>query len=281
MIRIKCVDKYKLEGDLFYSRLDNKKNKILIINSATGVSRKMYKNYAVFMAANGIDTLIYDYRGIAGSRPKNLRKFNASFSDWGEKDFDSVIDFVKMEFPSHKILVLGHSIGGTIIGMSEKCALISGIVNIGAQTSYYKDWNEQRVKMYLLWHVIFPLVTSIFGYFPGKRLNMLEDIPKGVVRQWDSRKKEPNMVKQLDEIGQNVFYDLFKGKLLTLAIEDDIIGTPIAIERVTKLFVNAQRKMELIKPESFGAEKIGHFGFFSRKFESTLWKKTLNWFEEV
>ena len=31
--------------------------------------------------------------------------------------------------------------------------------------------------MYRQWHLILPLLTPLFGYFPAKRLGLMEDLP--------------------------------------------------------------------------------------------------------
>ncbi|GAA4278281.1 alpha/beta fold hydrolase [Aquimarina mytili] len=258
------------------------KHKTLIVNSATAVDKKLYHHYAIFMANNGYNVITYDYRGIAESRPKKLRGFKASFADWGQKDFAAVIDFAKKEFPEHKIVTLGHSIGGTIIGMTEKNAAISGVINIGAQTAYYKDWSKnQKTKIYFLWHIFFPSITRIYGYFPGKKLGMLEDIPKGVIDQWHNRRKQVDMKGQLESNGMHFFYDNYTNKLLTLGIEDDPIGTKKAITRIHEEFEKSDKELEIIKLASVPTNKIGHFGFFRRKFQDPLWIKTLNWFDTI
>ena len=178
-------------------------------------------------------------------------------------------------------MVLGHSIGGTLIGMSSKACLVNALINIGAQTAYYKDWSKGRFKLYFLWHVVFPTITGLFGYFPGKKMGLLEDIPKGVVKQWHARRKNPDMVEQLQVAGIKTYFNQFKGTLLTLAIADDIIGTEPAIKRIHELFKNGNRNWETIHPSDFGVDEIGHFGFFKKKFKETLWVKTLNWFDSI
>ncbi len=281
MILIPIKDGYKLAGKL-YTPSDNNKNKVLIINSATGVNKKLYHHYANFMVTNGYSVVIYDYRGVADSRPKKLRGFKASFIDWGQKDFSGILDFVKQEFPDQKIVILGHSIGGTIIGMTQKIHEISGIINIGAQTAYYKDWpRNKRTKIYLLWHIFLPVMTRLFGYFPGKKLRMLEDIPKGVIEQWHNRRKQVNMMKQMEDNGVTFYYKEYTKKLLTLGIEDDPIGTEIAIKRIHDLFINSEKDLEIIRLNQVPTKQIGHFGFFSRKFKDNLWLKTLTWFDHI
>ena len=61
-----------------------------VINSATGVKRAYYHKFAAFLAGKGWSVVIYDYRGIGGSRPKSLRGFEARMRDWGQKDFNGV-----------------------------------------------------------------------------------------------------------------------------------------------------------------------------------------------
>lgn len=280
-IDIPCKDSFVLKGTMYPAKPSSSKKKVLVINSATAVSKDLYKNYALYMSGYGFDVITYDYRGIAASRPKKLRGFQASFSIWGQKDFTDVLQYVKQNYPNYSVLVLGHSIGGTIIGMSENCSLIDGIVNIGAQTAYYKDWDVEKHKLYLLWHVVFPSITKFFGYFPGKWLGLLEDVPKGVIKQWHARRKIHNMTEQLNKSGQKVYYHEFYGKLLTLAIEDDPIGTEKALKRIHDVFTSADKRIELVRPKDIGAEKIGHFGFFSRRFETTLWPKTALYYDTV
>lgn len=282
MIHISATDNYPLSAQLYDPEQEVANQKILIINSATAIDKKLYHHYAIFMAENGYQVITYDYRGIAGSRPKKLRNFSASFIDWGQKDFEGVVNYTKKNFPNHKIITLGHSIGGSIIGMTEKNKEISGIINVGAQIAYYKDWKkDQRTKIYFMWHIVFPAVTKVFGYFPGKKLGLLEDIPKGVVQQWHNQRKHDDMKHQMKLNGTNFFYDSYPNKLLTLGVSDDPIGTLPAIQRIHNLFEKSDKNLEMIQVSKLDTKEIGHFGFFSRKFKHTLWQKTLNWFDQI
>ena len=277
-VNIKCDDDYVLKGDEIVLEGNNEPKGILIINSATGVSRKLYLNYALYMAEKGFVVFLYDYRGIGGSRPASLKGFEATFYCWGAKDLTAVLRYAMKKYRNCKLHVLGHSIGGTIVGMSNYCDSIFAMIHLGAQTAYHKDWKKDRFKLYFLWHVFFPFMTSIFGYFPGRILGLLEDLPKGVVQQWNLRRKHPEMVDQLKQEGRQVFYSKFSGRLLTLQISDDPIGTAVAVRRVHTLFINAKKNVKRINPGDIGHHKIGHFGFFSRKFKDTLWKDTADWF---
>ena len=170
-IVIETEDRFGLKATIYKASKNSIKNCTLIINSATGIGRKFYSRYSKYMASNGFDVITYDYRGIAESRPQKLKGFKADFVIWGERDFSSVIKKSKNLLPINKIVVLGHSIGGTIFGMTLDCQEIEAVIMIGAQTSYYKDWpKKHRVKLYLLWHMVMPFLTNLVGYFSWKKI---------------------------------------------------------------------------------------------------------------
>jgi len=281
-LKIHTDDGFALDACYYPAAEDANQNKNLIINSATAVDKKLYHHYATFMATQGYQVMTYDYRGIAGSRPQRLRGFNASFVDWGRSDFAAVLQHMTSQWPNNKNLVLGHSIGGTLIGMYAACQSIDGLISLGAQTAYYKDWAPgQKFKLYLLWHGLFPLVTALVGYFPGKKLRLLEDVPKGVIQQWHSRRKSADFKQQLNDSGFELFYQNYTGPLLTLGVEDDPIGTEAAITRLHTLFTNADKQLQMLSLAEADTDAIGHFGFFRRTFQQTLWLKTLNWFNRI
>ena len=274
MLKIPCKDGFQLAASHFPAKKEE--GKILIINSATAVDRKLYFHYASWMAEQGYEVFSYDYRGIAESRPKKLRGFPASFRDWGTKDFPAVVDFARSRFPRHKLFVLGHSIGGTLTGMSDTLLQLDGLLTVASQTAYYKDWAaKQRWKIFFLWHAFLPAITSIFGYFPGKRLGILEDVPKGVIAEWKERRKEADLRIQMQSRGEDIFYQNYTGKLLSLGMYDDPIGTKAAVERMHLWYTAAEKHMKMLDHE----EEIGHFGFFRRKFKESLWKESLEFFE--
>lgn len=48
-----------------------------------------------------------------------------------------------------------------------------------------RDWAPcTRNLVPLMLHLASTLLTPMFGYFPGKRLGMVGDLPPGVIRQW-------------------------------------------------------------------------------------------------
>lgn len=259
---------------------------IVIINPATSVRARYYARFAAFLHEHGFDVLTYDYRGIGESRPPSLRDFQAGWLDWGRQDFEAALTFVATRLPGQPIYIVAHSIGGFLIGLAASSHRIKRIFTMGAQYAYWKDYApNQRVSMFIKWHVIMPLVTRLYGYFPGKRLGWLEDTPQGVVRDWtapypdfeDMWRRGPFRLPESELQTLAERFAAVRGETLAVSLADDEFGTIPAIQRLLRYFRNSPRTHLHIEPQDIGQTSVGHFSFFHSRFESSLWHLPLEW----
>src|SRR5205085_6785267 len=124
-----------------------------LVNAGAGITSAYYRRFARFMAAANIPTLLYDYRGIGGSRPRTLRGFPASVEDWGSKDCAAALDWLIARFTGIKRIVIGHSVGGFVTGFAGNGRMVNQMLLVGAHNGYWRDYHQKyRLRMYLLWH---------------------------------------------------------------------------------------------------------------------------------
>lgn len=275
------LDNFPLAGRLWASSFGPSNGYVALVNAGAGIASRYYDRFAAFLAENGIPTLVYDYRGIGRSRPNGLRGFSASVEEWGSKDCAAALSWLHAHFPQAKILVVGHSIGGFVTGFVTNGALIDKMLLVGAHTGYWRDYSPAaRPFMLLLWHLLMPAITSLFGYFPGKRLRLLEDLPKGVALEW-ARRLKPEFwwnLKRADGMPdaariQELLarFAAIHASALAIRFTDDPFATDAATKRLGELFVNASVVQFVLGPTEVGGQSIGHFGFFDARFRSTLW----------
>ena len=67
----------------------------------------------------GFVVITYDYRGVALSKPDQLKGFKASMRTWGNTDYKAVTDFIEEHYPNHRKFLIGHSVGALILGMNK------------------------------------------------------------------------------------------------------------------------------------------------------------------
>lgn len=258
---------------------------MVIINAATSVRCRYYFRFADYLFANGFDVMTYDYRGIGESRPASLKGLKASWSDWGALDFEAMLQRARREFPGQPIDVVGHSFGGCALGLAASAGVIRRAATMGAQFAYWRDYvPAQRWRMLGKWHVLMPLLTRLYGYFPGKRLGWMEDTPAGVVRDWATPhpryEGRPSGRRLAAERSGQPFAQV-SAPILAISVSDDPFGTVAAIERLLGYFDNSTRTHWRIRPEDIGELEIGHFAFFHSRFESRLWPLLLHWLQHA
>ncbi|SFA85874.1 Predicted alpha/beta hydrolase [Collimonas sp. OK607] len=286
-IQIPATDGYPLGACLYYSDALHLPQTVAIINCATGVKAAYYARYAKFLAAHGYLAIAYDYRGIGASRPASLRQLRATKFDWGSKDFEGIMLWVIKNFADAKIVVVGHSIGGVLPGFSASNWRIDRLLTVGAQFAYWQDYAEHaRYQMLLKWHVLMPLATTLAGFFPGRLLGWLEDLPAGVAYEWAFRgatlgKRSTGIfskpVKHKERYDRTRYFRQLHCPLLAYSISDDNFGTPAAVLRLLRYYRGSDRIHVMVTPGEFALSEIGHFAFFHDRFSQNLWPESLAW----
>lgn len=255
---------------------------VVVVNSATGVLSRYYHRYASFLAEHGLEVITYDYRGIGESRTGDLRRCNFRWSDWGTQDFAAVFAAAERFADGRPTLVVGHSIGGFLPGLAPGFERCTAFLSVGGQFAYYRDYARGSLLTNILkWHVVMPALTAVLGYFPGRRLGWLEDLPAGVAFEWAFRRArvEHSFPKaQRPEILRRLA--AFRGPLLAVATTDDPFGTTAGINRALAYYTCADKRVMLISPRDLGVARIGHFDLFHSRHRDGFWRITLDWLSE-
>jgi predicted alpha/beta hydrolase len=163
----------------------------VLINSATGVPRKIYRGFATYLAEQGFAALTYDYRGIGGSRPASLRGFKVRMRDWATLDAAGAADHMRTVWPQLPLVMVGHSFGGQALGLMPNNGDISRALLIAAQAGYWRLFDApEKYRVYLMLQLVGKPIVRLLGYAPG-RLGIGEDLPRDVFLEWTSWVTKP------------------------------------------------------------------------------------------
>lgn len=276
-VEMVCQDGVRLGGDLWPA--EGERRGAVIVNCATGVVARYYHRYARFLTAQGYEVLTWDYRGIGASRPDSLKGCGYRWSHWGTRDFEAALRFMKAQAPEGPLMVVGHSIGGFLPGMAESAPLIDRMLTAGAQYAWFPDYAWRQKPGFLLrWHLFMPAVTAALGYFPGKRLGWLEDLPAGVAYEWSFRGPRFETTHPPEERAEVVArMGRVRAEILAVSVTDDPFATPPALRRALRYYAGAPRQAVMLKPADYGRKAIGHFDLFHDRHKEGFWTDSLRW----
>ncbi|HEY3049398.1 MAG TPA: alpha/beta fold hydrolase [Polaromonas sp.] len=257
----------------------------VVIGGAMGVRQDYYTPFAEWLSSQGFRVTTFDYRGSGESLPNtadgSLRGFKADLLDWA-CDYEAVVDAAKTALPDAPLYLLGHSLGAQLPGFLKNQAKVDGLVSIAAGSGYWRD-NAPQLKRIVLyfWYVLVPLATRLFGYFPGRMLKKVGDLPAGAVLQWRKWCLNPLYSVGAEGEAARQSYGQVQFPVLALSITDDELMTFRGTQTLVNLYANAPRKVERVAPADVQARRIGHFGFFREQFSQSLWPRVTGIFDTM
>jgi len=216
---------------------------------------------------------------MGASREAGLRGFRTDVTTWGQCDLDAMLREARAAGPGLPAFALGHSLGGQLFGSVPECAALDAFVTVTAGSGWYGHNEKMRLQVRFLWFVAIPLLTPLFGYFPGKRLRIVGDLPAGVAWQW--RRWCTNRDYLLCE-GEEMRrrYEGVRLPVLGYSFEDDAMLTKRSVDELHGFYCNARVERRHVVPAEAGRRHIGHVGYFLPESRDRLWRDTLAWFRE-
>lgn len=251
----------------------------VVIPSAMGVAQNYYGRFAEWLSTQGYRAITFDYRGIGRSAPSSLRGFEATIFDWAG-DCDAVIDFAKQRRPELPLFWVGHSLGGQLLGLLANRAQIERVMTVAAGNGYWLEnsWPTRRF-VWWMWYVAVPVATRLVGYFPGKRLRKVGDLPRGVIEQWRRWCLDREYVVGVEGEQVRARYSSVETPMVSVSFTDDEMMSEQSVRSLHRLYSHAPIEYRRIAPRDIGVRRIGHFGFFRPQFEQTLWTMVPRWLE--
>lgn len=282
MISFRASDGFELKGHVYGDPATARAG--LLIAPAMGVEQRYYADFAQWMAAQGWLVLSFDYRGMGASRPAEMRGslkgLEADIRLWAERDASAALDELdrRLGGAERPIHWLGHSLGGQILGLVPNRERVSRAITVGSGSGYWRE-NAAGLRRYVwwLWYVIVPLSLPLFGYFPGRRLRKVGDLPRGVMAQWRRWCLDRDYMMGEGGTALRAQYAALRAPMLSLAFTDDEFMSRRNTESLHGFYAGAQPELRRIAPADVGVRRIGHFGFFRKHFEASLWPQVSAW----
>ena len=247
----------------------------VVIGGAMGVRQDYYASFAQWLAGQGFRVTTFDYRGQGDSLQGPMRAVRADLLDWA-RDYEAVISAARAALPDAPLYLLGHSLGAQLPGLLRKPGQVDGLLSVAAGSGYWRD-NAPKLRRVVpyFWWVLVPLATRLCGYFPGRALKKVGDLPAGVILQWRRWCLHPAYSVGAEGAAVAQSYGAVRFPVLALSMADDELMTLRGTHNLVNLYANTERRVESISPAELKVRRIGHFGFFRDQFRQSLWPRAV------
>src|SRR5690606_6760905 len=117
---------------------------------------------------------------------------------------------------------IGHSLGGQIFGLAPNHSRAARLVTVACGSGYWRE-NTVQLKRYIwwMWYVAAPLSLKLFGYFPGRRLRKVGDLPRGVMAQWRRWCLDPEYLVGVEGEAVRAAYAAVRTPVTSISFTDD------------------------------------------------------------
>lgn len=252
--------------------------RLILMASAMAVPQGFYAPLARWLAERGHAVVAFDYSGTGRSCGAGIRAEAAGLHDWVERDLSAVIRWVCERFGRPQLQVIGHSLGGQLLGLLPEPERVSRAITVAAGSGYFPHNRRYRLALAPFWYGLVPALTRLVGYFPGRALRAIGDLPRGVALDWARWCRHPNYV--LDRAHRPARFETFTAPILALGFDDDPLISPRAIAALHELYRAAPVEIRQRHPRELGlAHGIGHFDAFRAERGGALWGELAAWLE--
>jgi predicted alpha/beta hydrolase len=271
---------------------------VVLFAAAMAVPQGFYAAFASHLAAQGFECLTFDYRGIGlslGKRSMRAYKHASITEHWVNQDFEAAVRTARalvphaqhlpneqhlpheQHLPAPPLFVLGHSLGGQVLPLLPSRSQVRAAVNIAVGSgTLAHNTPSLRKRARWMWRGIHPLLVALFGYFPGKRLGIIGDLPSGPMAQWKHWCLTPEYILT-GESNAREAYATATYPLLAYTFTDDELLLPEGSRMLHQAYRDTKPDYRETSGAATGQARIGHFGFFRQDKGGHLWPTVTDW----
>lgn len=261
-IPLKAADGHRFE--LYVRHADQADAPVLLLFPALGVRAGYYDLLAEVLATAGFHVAWFDHRGQGKSSVKPGRGLDYGYETLLEKDYPVLVAAVKERFADQPLYFVGHSLGAQLSAVyaAKKRLKISGLIQIAAGTPYYKNWKgRQRIRL-LIASVLFPVVSRVYGYFPGQLLKFAGRQAKTLMLDWSFTVR----TGEYHPKGTRQSYERVMLRtecpILSITLPDDFFAPAAAAEHLYLKYGPASAVVHIcLTADMLPHEKINHFNW--------------------
>ncbi|MFT6032723.1 MAG: putative alpha/beta hydrolase [Arenicella sp.] len=236
---------------------------LILCVPAMGVAAKQYKKLLYELAEQGFIAACYDLRGHGLSSIRASRANNFGYAALAEIDLPAAILTIKQRYPEQKLVLFGHSLGGQVCSLflSQNPDQAEVLVLAASCSVHYKNWPSPYRWAVLLFAQASSIISSIVGYFPGRKLGFGGREARGVMHDWATNARTGDYRLSNSKHCYVPFPKLADLNVLTINFADDQLAPVLATDHLLAKIDSDRMTKTLITGNDIGRPTADHFNW--------------------
>ena len=158
----------------------------LLFLPALAVPANRYDRFAQALNTQGVNVAVPDWRGLGSSTLRARRGADWGYRELLELDLPAAQAAIAASSPQARWVIGGHSLGGQLAALAaaQSPQAYAALVLIATGVPDARLF-PRRQRWGVRWFArAIPLLTRLFGYFPGRRLRWAGTEAATLMRQW-------------------------------------------------------------------------------------------------
>ena len=278
LIRVQTRDGWQLALRDFSPSTPHRDKPVILVFAAMGAPARAYRRMCRWFAAQGYPIGTLDLRGTGESPPHPRRGVDFGISKHLYEDWPAAIAWARSSYPGHRLVLLGHSIGGQLSGIHAGLnpGQVSALVLLTTTSVWWRSTPyPNRWVRGLYMFAAFSLWARRHGWLDGAVFNWGLPLARQVVLDWA---RWGFTGKYSDSEGRNLDGALASVTLPVLSIsfsDDRRLALKEACDDYVRRMPRARLTRWHLDPEEIELAEAGHFAHL-RGAES-LWRRIDRW----
>ncbi|WP_426664660.1 alpha/beta fold hydrolase [Rhodanobacter aciditrophus] len=228
---------------------------------AMGVPAKHYLPLAAALAAQGVAVALHEWRGIGSSNLRAGRRRNWGYRELLAVDLPAGLAAMRAHWPQARPRLGGHSLGGQLACLCASLgpADMAGIVLVASGAPYWRRF--RRGTLIGLAYMLAPVLATVLGHLPGRRLGFGGNEARGVVADWARSGRSGRYAATGMDVDFEQRLAAVELPVLALRLRDDWLGPAASLDWLLDKLPHALRRHELVTPDELGGQPADHFGW--------------------
>lgn len=274
IIRVKAAD--DAEADLAVTRPPRATCGVLWL-PAMGVSARHYELFASALAEQGIASAVHEWRGVGSSALRASRSCDWGYHELLHLDIPASLAAARQCDARIDWIVGGHSLGGQVAALfaALNSQRISGLALVATGSPWWQLFpGRMRLALRAMPWIV-GAVTSLTGYYPGKRLGFAGRESCGVMRDWARTTREGCYAVYGSGVDPEQALARFAKPVLGVHLSEDTFCPDASLQWLLQKFPDAPVDRVNLHAADFPSATADHFSWL--KDPSPVVKAMAKW----